>query len=69
MLDKEGKVMSGSNICIRCGGYVITDYDHYGWYEQCIQCGYQRDVPSTSEVRDRSENTRGKELIKRHKYS
>ncbi len=30
--------------CPRCKGFVITDRDPNGWYEQCIQCGYHRDV-------------------------
>ncbi len=30
--------------CPRCRGDVIIDRDHYGWYEQCLQCGYQRDL-------------------------
>lgn len=32
--------------CPRCKGDVILDKDQYGWYEQCIQCGYEHDVES-----------------------
>jgi hypothetical protein len=28
--------------CPRCRGDVIVDRDFDGWYEQCLQCGYQR---------------------------
>ena len=30
--------------CPRCKGTVILDKDEYGWYEQCLQCGYLRDL-------------------------
>ncbi len=30
--------------CPRCKGDVLVDQDHHGWYEQCLQCGYQRDL-------------------------
>lgn len=26
--------------CPRCGGDVFIDRDHYGWYRECLQCGY-----------------------------
>ncbi|RJQ37641.1 MAG: hypothetical protein C4555_06025 [Dehalococcoidia bacterium] len=30
--------------CPKCGGDVRIDRDEYGWFEQCIQCGYERDL-------------------------
>ena len=30
--------------CPKCKGAVALDRDRYGWYEQCLQCGYQRDL-------------------------
>ena len=36
--------------CPRCKGDVIVDRDHYGWYEQCIQCGYTGDLQSIVDV-------------------
>jgi len=30
--------------CPRCRGDVIIDRDSYGWYEQCLQCGHQREL-------------------------
>jgi len=26
--------------CPQCDGDVFIDRDLYGWYEQCIMCGY-----------------------------
>lgn len=25
--------------CTKCGGDIMIDNDHYGWYVQCLQCG------------------------------
>lgn len=36
--------------CPKCKGAVLTDRDVYGWYELCIQCGYQRDLQNLKEV-------------------
>jgi ribosomal protein L37E len=30
--------------CVRCGGDVLIDRMPDTWYEQCLQCGYQRDL-------------------------
>ena len=30
--------------CPKCAGDVRVDRDQYGWFEQCIQCGYIRDL-------------------------
>ena len=30
--------------CPKCRGTVRIDRDQYGWYEQCIQCGFVRDL-------------------------
>jgi len=29
--------------CPRCKGDIAVDRDQFGWYEQCIQCGYLHD--------------------------
>jgi len=34
--------------CPKCNGAVTRDRDCYGWYEQCIQCGYLRDIQSAA---------------------
>ena len=30
--------------CPRCGGNLYLDRDHMGWYEQCLQCAYMKDL-------------------------
>ena len=30
--------------CPKCGGNLYLDKDHYGWYEQCLQCGFTCDL-------------------------
>ncbi|MFC1893744.1 hypothetical protein ACFLYR_06960 [Chloroflexota bacterium] len=38
--------------CPKCRGDIRRDEDHYGWYEQCIQCGYMRDLETADVVRE-----------------
>lgn len=40
---KEGFVIKR---CPKCGGNVYMDKDYNGWYEQCLQCGYTRELGS-----------------------
>jgi hypothetical protein len=40
--------------CPRCEGPVGIDRDEYGWYEQCIMCGYQHDLESVVETQKHS---------------
>ena len=35
--------------CTRCGGDVYVSQDEYGWYEQCLQCGYRAELESLAE--------------------
>jgi Zn ribbon nucleic-acid-binding protein len=36
--------------CPKCKtGDVTIDRDEHGWYEYCIQCGYQSDLISVAE--------------------
>ncbi len=30
--------------CPKCGGKIMIDKDFHGWYEQCLQCSYMRDL-------------------------
>lgn len=30
--------------CPRCGGDLFIQRETDGWYEECLLCGYQRDV-------------------------
>ena len=38
--------------CPKCGGILYSDRDSYGWYEQCLQCAYLRDVVEVTEVQE-----------------
>jgi len=47
--------------CPRCKGDVLVDRDHHGWYEQCLQCGYQRDLKDMVIVQQqRTKEVKGK---------
>jgi len=35
--------------CPRCKGDIMLERDRWGWYEQCIQCGYLRDLENPIE--------------------
>ncbi|MBN1161273.1 MAG: hypothetical protein JXA17_04945 [Dehalococcoidales bacterium] len=30
--------------CPKCGGNLYLDNDYIGWYEQCLQCAYMKDL-------------------------
>lgn len=30
--------------CPKCGGNVHVDRDEYGWFVECIMCGYMQDL-------------------------
>jgi ssDNA-binding Zn-finger/Zn-ribbon topoisomerase 1 len=38
-----GKVKTGGR-CPKCGGNLYLDRDYNGWYEQCLQCAYIKDL-------------------------
>jgi len=39
------------NSCPKCkGDMVLGNKDQYGWYEQCLQCGYLRDLETIVQV-------------------
>jgi len=47
--------------CPRCKGDVLVDQDYHGWYEQCLQCGYQRDLEDMVIVQQqRTKEVKGK---------
>ena len=43
-----------SKRCPRCGGNIFLDEDTMGYYEQCLQCGYEHQVQRTEEFRTKS---------------
>jgi hypothetical protein len=38
-----GKLNTGGR-CPKCGGNLYLDRDYNGWYEQCLQCAYMKDL-------------------------
>ncbi len=36
--------------CPRCGGDVFIDKGLDSWYEECLQCGYQRELRNLREI-------------------
>ncbi|MCX6013020.1 MAG: hypothetical protein NTV30_06355 [Chloroflexi bacterium] len=36
--------------CPRCKGDLYLEKDTYGWYEECLQCGYMKDLQSQEVV-------------------
>ena len=30
--------------CPKCGGDIFIDKDFNGWYEECLQCGFSREL-------------------------
>jgi ribosomal protein S27AE len=65
---KRGKGGGGAEMwrfkgCPKCGGDVFIDYDLNGWYEECLQCGYLRDLKTILQVREeKHEKAEKKEL-------
>lgn len=37
--------------CPKCGGSIILDSDHYGWFEECLQCGYNHNLKKMPAVK------------------
>ncbi len=46
---KRGGFIQNSK-CPKCGGNVYLDTDYYGWYEQCLQCGYTKNMAKVAKV-------------------
>ena len=54
--------------CPRCKGDVLLDRDEYGWYEQCMQCGYLCDVKNIAEAPKERTKTQNKGVTKPFKF-
>lgn len=46
--------------CPKCGGNIYLDRDSYGWYEECLQCSYTRDLETIVEVPEEPEQIKVK---------
>jgi DNA-directed RNA polymerase subunit M/transcription elongation factor TFIIS len=52
------------NSCPRCQGDMVLDNkDQYGWYEQCLQCGYIHDLETIVQVDPQSVERRKKTKV------
>jgi hypothetical protein len=40
--------------CPRCSGDMYIGKEHSGWYEQCLQCSYQRELQEPMTFHERS---------------
>lgn len=36
--------------CSRCGGDLLIERGEYGWYVNCLQCGYEHDLKNIAEL-------------------
>ena len=36
--------MLTAELCPKCGGSILFEEDYYGFYKQCLQCGYLKDI-------------------------
>ncbi len=52
MKGKKRMVMWKFKKCPRCMGDIFIDRDMDGWYEQCLQCSYRRDLVSEAEFKE-----------------
>jgi ssDNA-binding Zn-finger/Zn-ribbon topoisomerase 1 len=50
--------------CPRCTGDILIDRDHFGWFEQCIQCGYQHDIKVSDKAKGHIRKECKKTLVK-----
>jgi hypothetical protein len=42
--------------CPKCGGNMFLDMDSFGWYEQCLQCGFSSHLGQLVELKDKDGN-------------
>jgi ssDNA-binding Zn-finger/Zn-ribbon topoisomerase 1 len=47
-----GKLKTGGR-CPKCGGNLYLDRDYNGWYEQCLQCAYIKDLAVVYQDKDK----------------
>ena len=48
--------------CPKCHGDVFLEKDISGWYQRCLQCGYNKDMMPLVEVK-KQPSGRKKELV------
>jgi hypothetical protein len=56
------------NSCPKCkGDMTLGNKDQYGWYEQCLQCGYLRDLETIVQVEEQPAEVKRKVVPSRPK--
>ena len=55
--------------CPRCGGDVFIDRESDTWYEQCLQCGYQRQLRDIREFETQPKREKEPALARRGRPS
>ncbi|OGN98999.1 MAG: hypothetical protein A2Y89_00215 [Chloroflexi bacterium RBG_13_51_18] len=48
-----GRLITGGR-CPKCGGNLYLDSDYIGWYEQCLQCAYMKDLGVVYQTRKKT---------------
>ena len=48
--------------CPKCRGNIYLITDEYGWCEECLQCGYSRDLPIIVNVKGKPDDGTSKEV-------
>jgi len=52
--------------CPKCGGNLYLDRDYIGWYEQCLQCSFMKDLGVVYQSKKKAEKeTTEPVLVKR----
>ena len=46
-MERNGK----NRKCPKCGGLLYIDKDIHGWYEECLQCAFMRDLEAVYETK------------------
>lgn len=59
-----GMVLWKLKSCPRCLGDLFISNDMDGWYEQCLQCSYRRELEDLNEF-ERKRNSRKAVRVKR----
>jgi hypothetical protein len=48
------EIMLSWQSCPKCKGKIYIDRDLYGWFVECLMCGYSRDLEELGIPQDRS---------------
>jgi hypothetical protein len=49
--------------CTRCGGDLFIDRDMDGWFEQCLQCSYRKELRDIREFGRQSVSVGGSRTL------